>query len=146
MIRIEHGRVYTSLVGAILSILFGLIFVAVGIVFLNAPKVDYVETTGEITDFDHAINRDSPEVIVRFTVEEKEYNVHYPEYWHGMKVGDVVEVLYNPADPREVRTKGTMALPYVAVGFGAFLSVLGIALTVWIVKSKKKEKKISGFL
>lgn len=126
---------YFALVMAVIALAAGIYFAffqARG--FLPAEStIVSIEENG--TDADNSTNYD---VYVRYTVDGKEYTGLLNQYSPSYKVGDKVNVLYNPADPTDFAgaSKG-IAIYLIIIGF----VMLAVVIISW-VKEKKAQKEL----
>ncbi|MCI9280107.1 MAG: DUF3592 domain-containing protein [Bacilli bacterium] len=131
------------------GILFGLIFVVIGIGLLlfsvstiknyNQKNKTYNETTSIVVDY--AYNDEGLEaIIVEYTVDGKAYRKQSNSYSNMPKSkGTQVKVKYNPDDPSDaiwVNDSTNIVLPLV----GGLFTLVGIIIVISSVKKMKNEK------
>ena len=109
----------------------------------NFFKIQAIVTSAELTEpahYDGDTHVDDTYLLtVAYTVDGIEYNQEYGEYT-GYKVGDSINILYNPADPTEI------AQP-IAIGWPIGIFILGVTAIVSglvdLVNAYRQVKKLS---
>lgn len=135
---------------------FFLIFLVVGIALFIGGGVFYAinrsfykdaeKTKAIITDIQRVAsgssNKTSHEVYVAYVANDMEiFDVKLGYYTSGMKVGDVIDVYYNPANPYRVKSKsGDTIVIIIMGGIGLVFSAIGI-IGSGLIGGKKKWKK-----
>lgn len=77
-------------------------------------------------------------VFVNYTVDKKEYkNVKYDRWVSTMKVGDKLEVEYDPKDPSKIQSINGKTDIIILMSLGGLITVFGIVKTILEVKSNK---------
>ena len=114
----------------LISVLFGLCFAVLGVVSLCQPKTERLSATAAIVRIDGGQHGEEIDytVYVDYEVNGQKYSAAYPAYSSSMKVGDEVEVLYDPADPADITAPGSAAVPWVFLGAGIGVLLLGVVL------------------
>ena len=110
----------------------GILFVCIG--FNQNNKVDtFKEVNATITNIDvqYGVGEETNQytVLVKYTVNGKEYEEEIDNYKASYKVGDEITVKYNPDKPEEVTamSKGGLAL-YIAIG--AIAALAGVVILI----------------
>ena len=117
-------------------IFFALIALAAGIYDLGFSKKGYEKNTAVIVQINEETSAGDTEhvLIVEHTVGGKTYRGELDQRGNGKeKVGDTVEVLYDPSDPSVIKAAG--------LGFGIYMLSAGVLLLVFAVGTAIKEKK-----
>jgi uncharacterized protein (UPF0333 family) len=131
--------------------LIGIIFFTIGC-FILVSTVKFKEkaevTDAVITDIEvdsyrgsNGKRQTSHDVFVKYTVDGEEYESEYGEYTSGMRVGQEVEVYYDPENPGDART-GSYFLPVIFMGIGGLFIVIGFAFVIVNFKSSRSRKKL----
>ncbi len=104
----------------IVLIVGGILFICIG--FNQSKNVDtFREVKATITNIDvqYGVGEETNQytVLVKYSVNGKQYEEPIDNYKSSYKVGDEITVKYNPENPKEVTatTKGALVL-YIAVG------------------------------
>ncbi len=118
-------------------IVFGLLALAVGIYMMAFRTRGYEKATATVVSVQEIETADEDEtaydVTVKYTVNGKEYTELVDADGSKVQPGDVIDVLYDPANPARVKTPAT--------GFGIYLLVVGVLLTAWGISDIVKEKR-----
>ena len=134
------------------SIIYCIIFALIGVgvitiaILLQAKASQWISTDATIVDIQRQLN-DSFSVFVDFTVDATPYShVHLGSFESWMKVGDIVPIKYNPANPYQIEyaRQGFYNVFYI---IGSFCILLGAAFptTHFILKKYRKNKFENGF-
>ena len=124
------------------------LILVVGCVIIFTQPTNYEKTNATIVsiveDPDYIPDPDTPNdkqyiVKVKYTVDGKKYTADYGFYSPNYKVGDTVEIQYDPKDPSKTASPQGSIFGYIAIAVGGGLLVL---LTVGTILTKKKVKKI----
>ena len=122
----------------------GIILIVVGIILAGMKTDNYLKTTGTVTEVREGMIEDNKQLYdadVTYTVNGKTYTLELVDRYEGDKVGDTVDVYYNPENPEQsTNAKVGSVLPIVMIGAGALATVAGIFLTV---KAFKKSKSLN---
>ena len=133
------------------KILFGLIFVVVGIVLLyfaissiktyNEKSKTFIEITSTIVDYKYN-DEGLQAIVVEYVVDGETYQKISNTYTNMPKsIGTEVPIKYNPNNPKDaiwVSDSNNIVLPIAGVAF----TLLGIFFIVLTVKNEKKKKTI----
>lgn len=133
------------------KILFGLIFVVVGIVLLyfaissiktyNEKSKTFIEITSTIVDYKYN-DEGLQAIIVEYVVDGETYQKISNTYTNMPKsIGTEVPIKYNPNNPKDaiwVSDSNNIVLPIAGVAF----TLVGIFFIVLTVKNEKKKKTI----
>lgn len=123
-------RISTS----IFSIIFALIFIAMGVLINTSLQgyknyIDINATIVEITD--------EQEVYVQYQVDRKVYTSKTNTYSSSYKVGQELQVAYNPNDPSEVVEKSSI-MGYLLMVVGLGCGIFGVRSLLSEIKKKKR--------
>lgn len=125
----------------IIAMLIGIACVVIGIFILvsyfNAKKVQTAETTATIIIIDSEVETDTDGFetrwyypVIEYTVDSEKYRTRLPDSGTSnsaeYKVGDKVEINYNPEKPEQISKKGSKG---GLIG-GIFFIVAGIIVTL----------------
>lgn len=133
------------------KILFGLIFVVVGIVLLyfaissiktyNEKSKTFIEITSTIVDYKYN-DEGLQAIVVEYVVDGETYQKISNTYTNMPKsIGTEVPIKYNPNNPKDaiwVSDSNNIVLPIAGVAF----TLVGIFFIVLTVKNEKKQKII----
>lgn len=133
------------------KILFGLIFVVVGIVLLyfaissiktyNEKSKTFIEITSTIVDYKYN-DEGLQAIVVEYVVDGETYQKISNTYTNMPKsIGTEVPIKYNPNNPKDaiwVSDSNNIVLPIAGVAF----TLVGIFFIVLTVKNEKKQKTI----
>mgnify|MGYP004526529891 CR=1 FL=1 len=133
------------------KILFGLIFVVVGIVLLyfaissiktyNEKSKTFIEITSTIVDYKYN-DEGLQAIVVEYVVDGETYQKISNTYTNMPKsIGTEVPIKYNPNNPKDaiwVSDSNNIVLPIAGVAF----TLVGIFFIVLTVKNGKKQKTI----
>lgn len=133
------------------KILFGLIFVVVGIVLLyfaissiktyNEKSKTFIEITSTIVDCKYN-DEGLQAIVVEYVVDGETYQKISNTYTNMPKgIGTEVPIKYNPNNPKDaiwVSDSNNIVLPIAGVAF----TLVGIFFIVLTVKNEKKQKTI----
>ncbi len=132
----------------IVLIVGGILFVCIGV---NQTKnVDtFKEVNATITNIDveYGVGEETNQytVLVKYTVNGKEYEEEIDNYKSSYSVGDEITVKYNPQKPEEITamSKGGLIV-YIAVGVVAALAGAVLLIRVFMGKSIGKVTTRTG--
>ena len=133
------------------KILFGLIFVVVGIVLLyfaissiktyNEKSKTFIEITSTIVDYKYN-DEGLQAIVVEYVVDGETYQKISNTYTNMPKsIGTELPIKYNPNNPKDaiwVSDSNNIVLPIAGVAF----TLVGIFFIVLTVKNEKKKKTI----
>ena len=78
-------------------------------------------------------------VYVKYTVNEREYNVALGEF-SGYKKGDKIKIAYNPENPEEITQQTGIILP-IAMFIGGIVALIwGVISFIKVIKKHKEMK------
>lgn len=139
----------------ILEIILFSIFSIVGVFFLIAGIIWYqvasnkektfIKTEATITYIGKSSTYGSEQkrmVEVEFQVDGKKYEAELSEWNHGMKVGNVLEILYNPENPNEIMGNGYSFGYWIFIGMGTLFVVIGLIPCTIVIFKKQKRKRL----
>lgn len=111
-------------------VLAGVFFMVLSILFLRAPQthtaVGQAVITNIFSEYDQINETTVYDVRVAYSVDGMRFtDMPYGHYHTGMKVGDEVEIRYNPVDPSDFAAPGADKVPYVTLAAGAAVTVFG---------------------
>ena len=145
----------SSFAGCII-IVAGIILAVLGFLFFrqNIDQRDYKETQAVVSKLElfedahyetglrgSTYVEATYTVFVKYTVDGKEYEAEYGIY-SDHKVGDEVKILYDPKNPQEIGKPAFKIYPYIFLGGGCILVIVGGVLTFrGVKKGKIKEEK-----
>ncbi len=109
----------------------------------NFPKTEATVTKTELyeqayTDRDGTHHDETYTVTVEYTVDGKEYETEYGVF-SEYKVGDKVEIAYNPKDPTDIAQPNGILLPIILTAAGAAAFVAGV---VSVINTHNKRKAL----
>lgn len=125
-------RKFASLRNAIVLLLVGLIFIGIGgYVLVKSPHRGSEETTATIVrleeEYDEAEDITSYHPYVDYEINGTAYqDVPLSGYSSGMKVGDEIQVYYDPAAPTELYASGDALLPILILIVGLAAAIFGV--------------------
>lgn len=138
-------RKYKQLTFFIGLLVVGVIFAIAGILSLSKPKVEGVSVDAKIVDIkkeDAGTDGDGSTIYnyyVYVDYKDKEGNEHKNietgSYSSSMKVGDIIEVKYNPNNPDEIINNSLIA-DIAFLGIGIACVVFSIVKIISVVKNK----------
>lgn len=132
------------------KIMFGIVAViciVAGCIVIFTQPSNYEKTSAAIVSIEEDPNyipdpdstNDKQYIVkVKYTVDGKEYTTDYGFYSPSYKVGDTVEIQYDPKDPSKTAAPQGPIFGYIALGVGGGILVLLIVGTI-ITKKKVKE-------
>jgi len=109
----------------------GVLFIVLGA--MNGTKQkSYTETQAVIShiasEYDATDGSTDYTVYVTYTVDGKEYtDIPLDSYHAGMNEGDTVAIKYNPNNPSEIITAGSLT-KLIMIGFGVLVILVGVVL------------------
>ena len=130
----------------------GLIFIIFGIIMMNMTrnaehfiKTDAVVTKTElvpaVASDEEAGSGEQYDVFIKYSAEGKEYETYLGEMT-GYKVGDKIQISYNPEDPEQIIQAGNnilFSLVFVAAGV---LALVGGIFS--LIKAMQKHKRMKS--
>ena len=128
----------SSVLSTVVSIIVGLMFLVIGLVFFLKYDPDAYDTpgTGTIVEIDEHYESIGGENELQHTVYidysaggQKYEHVEFMEYKSRMAVGDQVEFYYMSSDPTQLAGPGKENTPY----FGLAFAVIGAGMLVFTV-------------
>ena len=133
----------------IISIVFclvGIVFTAIGGLTLKSTRErmeTFIPVTAEITDFDRD---DYP--YISYTVDGKTYETRLGYSSTTMRLGQKIEIAYDPENPYEVIKTGAggYLLPIIFGGMGILFVLIGILVALARRRAKEKEEQDNGFI
>ena len=123
----------------------GIILIIFGVILSGFNFDRYLQTTGKVTSVEeHVSTTDNKQkeydISFTYTVDGKEYEGIFANLSKEAKVGDDIEVWYDPADPeRLTNSKMSNLVAPAMIGVGAIAIIAGVLLTV---KAFKKSKEL----
>ena len=116
----------------------GIILIVFGIIMMSMTPKSYAMTEGTVTGAKPYSDTDSDghpqdyfEAEFSYTVDGKEYHNSFSGYTEEPKIGEKLDVYYDPANPEFVsNTKSTGTIAIVMIGLGALAVVASILFTV----------------
>ena len=133
------------------------VFTMVGLVFMGVGVWSYyddlrfksyaVETQASITDIYSYTRRTSDgdstehEVYVEFTANGRTYEGRLGQYSSGMRIGQTVNIYYDPDAPNNFRTASPF-LPIFFISFGSLFFFAGLIYMVVRINGKRRRKKL----
>lgn len=128
----------------------GIILIIFGVVMLiiNTKNQNYIKIEATVTDVreEQETNTDADgtttiyNVTVNYTVDGKEYTGDLDNV-SKQKVGDKIDIYYNPKDPNQITQTKSLILPIVIIVAGIASLTGGIISAVNAVKCHKKAKE-----
>ena len=127
----------------------GLVLIIFGVIMLGFNTDNYLETTGRITSVTEDVydQNETPQydVEVGYTVDGKEYSTVFGGMSGTFKVGEVMKLFYDPADPEKTTNSKTGFMPLIIIAVGAASLIFGVYKTVTAFrKSKELDSAIGG--
>ena len=130
----------------IMLIIFGAVML-----FINIKNQDYIKIEATVTDVreEQETSTDADgststttiyNVTVNYTVDGKEYTGDLDNV-SKQKVGDKMDIYYNPKDPNQITQTTSLILPIVILVAGIASLIGGIISAVNAVKRQKKMKE-----
>ena len=142
---IKGARNLRSFWFTFLALVFGVIFIGLGIFFfVTDSKKTYEPTTATIKEIVYKWEGDEERhyVIIDFTEKDGTVHTDYPlhSYVSTWKVGDVIDVIYNVNDPNEVTIPSSrVILPIIFVALGGISAIVGIVNLISTIKRIKRK-------
>ncbi|MBQ3791828.1 MAG: DUF3592 domain-containing protein [Clostridia bacterium] len=128
----------------------GIILIVAGIIMLGINTDNYLETTGTIGSVTECARiEDEPQqydLVIVYTVDGKDYTTTFSGLSGSYKVGDAIQVFYDPANPAKT-TNNKMGgfLPIIMIVVGAAALVFGVYTAVRAFrKSKALDEAVPG--
>lgn len=139
--KIERIRFYVML------FIVGVFFVVVSVIAISLPKAELLNAEGVIERIEPYFDSDGEQrqqVYVSYTDDSgvRHEDVAYPAYSSGMKVGDTVGVLFDPASPEDIRSPGGRFIPYIFIVIGVGCVAFSV---IKIAAGRKKTESYSPF-
>lgn len=133
------------------GILFGLLFVLVGVIFsflaittiktYNEKNKTFIETTSKVVDYNYN-DEGLQAIVVEYVVDGQTYEKASNAYSNMPKsIGTEVSIKYNPNNPKDaiwVSDSNNIILPAVGVGF----TLIGIIMIIFNIRNSKKQHLI----
>ena len=123
----------------------GIVFLVAGVITFLQPKVEGVKVDAKIVNIERestGFNSDGVEefdhhVYVNYTDNDglEHTNIEAYKYSTTMKVGDVIEIEYNPNNPNEIVSQNKM-LDLIFIAVGAACVIFSLVKIVTTVKNK----------
>ena len=107
---------------------------------IESTVVDIKEEEDIITDGDGNHTTITYDVTVNYTVDGTEYTGTLDNV-SKHKVGDKMDIYYNPDDPNQITETKSLILPVVIIALGAASFSSGIVSAVNVVKRHKQMKE-----
>lgn len=133
---------------ALLAVLFGLVFVGIGVYSIISPDQGktYETATAEILSVETEIMADEETKYVMIKYEDKDGGVHsdirLDAYTIGWEIGSKVDIKYNVKDFSDVKLDSNpILLPVMFIGMGSLVMAFGIYT---FIKTGKRAKRQSG--
>ena len=129
------------------------LILVVGCIFIFTQPTNYEKTNAVIVSIEEDPNyipdpdstNDKQYIVkVKYSVEGKEYTSDYGFYSPSYKVGDTVEIQYDPKDPSKTASPQGPIFGYIAIAVGGGLLVLLIVGTILTKKKVKKIEEVQG--
>ena len=125
------------------ALVLGLIAFASGVYMTFFQGRGYIKTEAEIISIKESEVSTADDVqydvMVRYTVDGREYSEALNSYSPSYKVGKTVKIKYNPEDPTEI-TSDTPALSIYVMVIGLVLVIVPILLQL---RGKKRQKELA---
>ena len=142
----EYSAATFLLLAGILLIIFGTVML-----FIKIKNQDYIKIEATVTDVreEQETSTDAEgststttiyNVTVNYTVDGKEYTGNLDNV-SKQKVGDKLDIYYNPKDPNRITQTKSLTLPIVIIAAGIASLTGGIISTASAVKRHKKMKE-----
>lgn len=129
---LDNKKSRPGILGSFVGIFFGLIFVVVGLVFINDAKVD-TKTTGTITQVNRSTDSEgdtSCSLVATFEVNGRSYQSRSGYGSSGFcsnTVGQSVEVSYLASNPESNYAGGSVSfMKWIFVGVGGLVSFVSL--------------------
>jgi hypothetical protein len=121
----------------LLALLAGIAFIVFGVINFSQHN-KYIETDAVVskvtiieTFYDEP---DDVEILVRYTVDGKEYESQLNNTSTNLKEGQNIKVKYDPSDPSKV-ISASKSYAFIAIGFGALVVLISIFLLLKALRS-----------
>lgn len=117
------------------TILLGIVFLGFSIfIGVSGNNTEYIQITGTVAEIEEYYDFDGElqhTVFVDYEVDGQKYeHTQYGSYSSSMKVGDTVNIFYNPEEPEHIQAEGFKTIPYVIGGAGVVAILVGGFLLV----------------
>ena len=131
----------------LLSIIFlfnGILWTMLSVVFTSVNinmKNNYIPIQAEIIDFETYYDSDhdkQTKTIVKYIVDDQEYTDQLNSYNSAWRVGDSVDVYYDPLYPQKIKSEMPVVMCVIFGSLGVVFIVVSIIL---IIKQKNKNAK-----
>lgn len=118
----------------IIFIIFDLVFIGLAIFSILQPEKEYRKAIGTIIrieeQYDSTDSSNDMIVYISYKAGGKFFNnVEYGAYDSSMKVGDKVNVYYEPGNPSFFQPEGYKTVPYVVLG----IAVVFLLVTIFVL-------------
>ena len=134
------GAGYRRALLPIFLIVMAAILLVIGLVMSSNNNKEYLETTATIVNIDE----ENLKTIISYVVNGVNYNnVELNAFDSSYSVGQVINILYNPADPTIVVIKHSTFLIVLLYAGAIVLLAGGVASIYFAIKSAKKGKDLS---
>lgn len=121
----------------------GIILIVVGIFLMTRNTDNYLEAGGKVTEVQEDLGPENStvyDIIFTYTVNGKQYTGVFDDMSEEYKVGDEIQVFYNPENPDEItNAKLSGMIPPIVIGVGVLSLVFGLFKTV---KAFRKSKEL----
>lgn len=140
-----------KLVYRILALIFGIIgfvFLVIGGSFLVADhnaQQHYHTADAQITDIESYQGSDGERrhhIWVSYTVEGTAYESLLSYYSSSMRVGQRLEIRYNPEDPYEVQVPESALFGWIFGGVGLLFFLLGMFFVVLLLRRRRRTRQL----
>lgn len=103
---------------------------------VEATVTNMVLVTEEHTEGDQTVDA-TYDVTVQYTVDGTTYEESYGEH-SGLEVGDKIQIVYNPDNPKEIAQPITIVVPVIMAILGLAALGGGIVSIVMAINKKKR--------
>lgn len=103
---------------------------------VEATVTNMVLVTEEHTEGDQTVDA-TYDVTVQYTVDGTTYEESYGEH-SGLEVGDKIQIVYNPDNPKEIAQPITIVVPVIMAILGLASLGGGIVSIVMAINKKKR--------
>lgn len=146
-----------GLMGGCIGMIFGAVFIAVGMWMKPATGVDQTRTTGRIVEVESKHKTGggaSYSPVYAYTVEGREYQIHSSvSSGSRPKIGQSVEITYSKSDPQDARrsdgVEGKFHWFFIGAGglvlalsfFSVVISLLMVVFGSWLIIRGRADRK-----